>query len=98
MNTTKTIIHIISQDNKNTTPTAPHLNNLYNNHPLSLVTRNYRNTAITEHIPTSHSYQQNLVTHIIAQKPNIEERFEQIIEQPHTTNLRSQNNHLFSTR
>ena len=86
------------QDNKNTTPSAPQLHNLHNNHPLTLVPRIYRNTAITEHISTSHSYPRGPVTHIIAQQPNIEEKYEQIIEQPHTTNFRSQSSHLFSPR
>ena len=85
-------------DNKNTTPSASKLHNLRNNHPLSLVSRNYTNTAITEHISTSHSYPQSPVTHIIAQQPNIEETYEKIIEQPHTTNFRSQNNHRSSPR
>ena len=31
----------------NTSPTAPHLPNLPQNHPLSLVSRNFRNLAIT---------------------------------------------------
>ena len=53
--------------------------------------RSYTNTAITEHISTSHSYPQSLVTHIIAQQSNIEEMYEQIIEQAHTTNFRSHN-------
>ena len=44
-----------SQDNKNTTPTSPQLHSLHNNHPLSLVPRNRRNIALTEHISTSHS-------------------------------------------
>ena len=38
------------------------------------------NTAITEHISTSHSYPPSLVTHIIAHQPNIEETYEQILE------------------
>ena len=58
-----------SQDNRNTTPTAPHLHTLHNNHPLSLVPRNYRNIALTELISTTHRYPQNPVTHIIAQQP-----------------------------
>ena len=87
-----------SHDNINTTPTAPQLHTLLNNHPFSLLPQNYTNTAITEHISTSHSYSQRPVTHIIAQQPNIEETHKQIIEQPHTTNFRSQNNQSFSTR
>ena len=85
-----------SQDNKNTITSAPQLHTLRNNHPLFLVPQNYRKIALTEHFSTSHSYPQKPVTHIIAQQANIEDTFEQIIEQPHTTNLRSQNNHLFA--
>ena len=58
-----------SQDNRYTTPTSPPLHNLHNNHPLSLVPRNYRNTPVTEHISTSHSYPQIPVTHIVAHQP-----------------------------
>ena len=78
-----------------TTPSARHLHNLHNNHPLSSVPQNYRNTAITEHISISQDYPQSPITHIKAQQPNIEEKYEQIIEQPHTTNFRSQNNNFF---
>ena len=87
-----------SQDNRITTPTAPQLHNLHNNHPLSLVPRNYRNLLVIEHISTSHSYPKSPVTHVVAHQPNIEDKYEQIIEQPHTNNFRSQNNHLFSPR
>ena len=44
-----------SQNNTNTTPTAPQLQNLNHNHPLSLVPRNFRNIALTDLI-TSRSY------------------------------------------
>ena len=80
------------QVNRNTTSTAPQLHNLHNNHPLSLVPRSYRNTAITEHISSGHSYSQSPVTQIVAHQPNIEDTYEQIVEQHRTTNLRSQNN------
>ena len=53
-----------------TTPTAPQLHNLLINHPLFLVPRNFRNTPITEHISTSHSYPQSPVTHLVAHQPN----------------------------
>ena len=36
-----------SNNNTNALPTAPHLPNLHQNHPLSLVSRNFRNLAIT---------------------------------------------------
>ena len=47
-----------SQDTRNTASTAPHLPTLQNNHPLTLVPRNYRNISLTEHISTSHRYPQ----------------------------------------
>ena len=84
-----------SQDNKSTTPTSPQVHLLHNNRTLSLVLQNYINIALTEHISTSHSYPQSPVTHIIAQQPNVEETYKQIIEQPHTTNFGSQNNYFF---
>ena len=56
-----------SRDNRNTTSTAPQLHNLHDNHPLSLVPRNYRSTTVTEHISTS--YRQSPVGHIVAHHP-----------------------------
>ena len=81
-----------SQDKINPTPTATtHLHHLHDNHPLSLVTRNYRNTlAITEHTSQDHSYQQKLVSHISLHQSTIDDTYEQIVEQQHTTNFRSQ--------
>ena len=87
-----------SQDTRNTTTTVPQLHTLENNHQLSLTPRIYRNISLTEHISTSHRYPQSPVTLIEAQQPNVDETYEQIIEQPHTTNFRSQNNHLLSPR
>ena len=93
------ILYHHTEDDKNTTPTAPHLHTLHDNHPISLLSRNYRNIALTEHIFTSHRYPQSPVTHIFAQIPNVEKNtYKQIIEQPRTTNFRSQNNHIFSPR
>ena len=71
------------QGTKNTTPTAPQLHTLQNNHPLSLVPRNYRNISQTEHISTSRRYPQSPVTHIVAQQLNLDEMYEQTIEQQH---------------
>ena len=85
-----------SQNNTNTTPTAPQLHTI--NQLLSLVPRNFRNIVLTEHISTRHSYPQRAIQQILTQQPNIEDTYEQIVEQPHTTNFRSQNNHLFSPR
>ena len=87
-----------SQDTRNTLSTAPQLYTLQNNQPLSLGPRNYRNISLTEHISTSHRYQQSPVTHIVAQQPIVDETYEQIMEQPHTTSFRTQNNHFFSPR
>ena len=36
-----------SRNNTNILPTAPHLPNLHHNHPLSIVSRNFRNLSIT---------------------------------------------------
>ena len=36
-----------SHNNTNVLPTAPNLPNLHHNHPLSLVSQNFRNLAIT---------------------------------------------------
>ena len=69
-------------NNIEVTPTAPQLPPLPQNHPLSLVPRNFRNLAITNN-PNS--------------RPN-DNTYEQIIEQPHTTTFQSQNNHFFSPR
>ena len=86
------------QEIKNTRPSTPQLHTLNDIHPLSLVLRNYRNIALTEHISTIHSYLQCPVTHTIAQQPDIAETYEQIKEQSQSTYFRSQNNHLFSSR
>ena len=85
-----------SQDKKYITPTAPQFTNFRNNHSLSLVPRNYRHTLITKYTSSSHSYPQSPFSHIVVHQPNVDDRYEQIIEQPHTTNFRSQNNHIFS--
>ena len=86
------------QDIIHSTPTAPpHLHHLHNNHLLSLVPRNYRKTlAITELTSHGHSYPQSPVSHIALQQSSIDETYEQTVEQLHTANFRSQNNHLFS--
>ena len=88
----------ISQNNTNTTPTAPQLQNLNHNHPLSLIPRNFRNIALTDLITSRSNYPQSPIQHIITQQPKIEDTYEQIKEKPHTINFRSQNNHLFSPR
>ena len=74
-----------------------HHNNkaLNHNHPLSLVPRTFRNIALTDLISSRPNYPQSPIQHIITQQSNIEDTYEQIIEQPHTTNFRSQNSHFF---
>ena len=87
-----------SQNNSNTTPTAPQLQNLNHNHPLSLVPQNFGYIALTDLIISRSNYPESPIQHIITQQPSIEDTYEQIIGQPHTTNFHSQNNHLFSPR
>ena len=89
---TKPKAYDTSQDNINPTPTAtPHLHHLHDNHPLSLVPRNYRNTlAKTEHTSQGHSYPQSPVSHISLHQSTIDDTYKQIVEQPHTIKFRSQ--------
>ena len=79
-------------------PTAPQLQNLNHNYPLSLVPQNFRKIAITNLINSRSNYQQSPNKQIVTQQPSIEDTYKQTIEQPHTTNFRSQNNYLFSPR
>ena len=78
-----------SQNNTNTTPTAPQLQNVNHNHRLSLLPRNFRNLALTDLISSRPNYPQSPIQPIITQKPNIEDIYEKNIEQAHTTNFRS---------
>ena len=87
-----------SRNDTNLTPTAPQLLNLNHNHPLSLVARNFRNIALFDLITSRSNYPQSPIQHILTRQPNIDDTYEQIIEQPHTTKFRPQNNHLFSPR
>ena len=87
-----------SNINTNTFPKAPHLPNLHHNHQLSLVSRNFRNLAITNPPNLRPSHIQSPIQHIITQHPQNDDTYEQIIEQPHTTTFQSQNNHFFSPR
>ena len=95
---TATVTDDTSQDNKNITPTAPQFQDFQINHQLFLVPRNYRHTPITEHSSSSHSYPQSPVSHIVVHQPKKDVTYDQIVEQPHTTNFRSQNSHVFSPR
>ena len=81
-----------SNNNTNALPTAPHLPN---NHPLSLVSQNFRNLAITNPPNLRSSHIQSPIKHIVTQTPPIDDTYEQIIEKPHTTTFQSQNNHFF---
>ena len=83
-----------SNNKTNALPTAPHLPNLHHNHPLSLVSRNFRNLAITNPPNIRPSHVQSPIQLIVTQHP----QNEQIIKQPHTTTFQSQNNHFFSPR
>ena len=78
------------------TPTAPQLPPLPQNHPLSLVPRNFRNLAITHYSNFTPNTTQSPIQHIMAHHPQDDTTYEQIIEQPHTTAFQSQNNHFFS--
>ena len=81
-----------SNYNTNALPTAPHLPN---NHPLSLVSQNFRNLAFTNPLNLRPSHIQSPIHHIVTQQPSTDDTYEQIIEQPHTTTFQSQNNHFF---
>ena len=87
-----------SRNDINTRPTTPHLQNLNHNHPLSLVPRNFRNIALSDLITSRSNYPLSQIQQIITKQPNIDDTYEQFIEQPHTTKFRYQNNHLFSPR
>ena len=77
------------------TPTAPQLLPLPQNHPLSLVPRNFRNLAITN-IPNSRpNIPQSPIQHIMTHHSQNDYTYEQIIEQRNTTTFQSQNNHFF---
>ena len=85
-------------NNTNALPTAPHFPNLRFNHPLLLVSQIFRNLAITNPPNSRPSHIQSAIQHIVTQHPTIDDTYEQIIEQPHTTTFQSQNNHFFSPR
>ena len=62
-----------SRNNTITTPTAPQLQNLNHNHPLSLVPRNFRNKALTDLIFLRSNQPQSPIQHITTQQPNIDD-------------------------
>ena len=82
----------------NTSPTAPHLPTLHQNHPLSLVSRKFRNLAITKPPNFGPNTVQSPIQLIITQHPQNDDIYEPIIEQPHTPTFQSQNNTFFSPR
>ena len=87
-----------SQHNTNASPRAPQLPSLHPNHPLSLVPRNFRILALTNITSSRPNYIQSPIHHIVTQQSQSDDTYEQIIEQPHTTNFQSQNNQFFSPR
>ena len=87
-----------SNNNTNALPTAPQLPNLHHNHPLSLVSRNFRNLAITNPLNLRPSHVQSPIQHIVTQHPPIDDTYQQIIKLRHTTTFQSQYNHFFSPR
>ena len=75
-----------SQHNTNASPTALQIPSLHHNHPLSLVPRNFALTNITSSRP---NYIQSSFHHIVTQQSQSDDLYEQIIEQPQTTNFQS---------
>ena len=81
----------------NNIDTAPQVPALPQNHPFSLVPRNFRNLAITNN-PNFRNTAQRPIQHITTNHSQNDNTYEQIIEQPHTTTFQSQHNHFFSPR
>ena len=86
------------RNNVDTTPTAPQIPTLPQNHPLSLVPRNFRNLAIANNPSFRPNTTQSPIQHIMTHHSQNDNTYEQNIEQPHTTTFQSQNNHFFSPR
>ena len=87
-----------SQNNTNTSPRAPQLPSLHHNHPLSLVSRNFRNLALTNTTSSRPNYLPSPIHHIVTQQSQNDDTYEQIIEQPHTTTFQSQKILILSPR
>ena len=85
-------------NNIDITPTTPQLPPLPQNHPSSIVPRNFRNLAITNSPNSRPNATQSPIQHIMTHHSQNDNTYEQIIEQPHTTTFQSQNNHFFSPR
>ena len=77
------------------TPTALQLPPLPQNHPLSLVPRNFRNVAITNNPNSRPNIPQSPIQHLMTHHSQDDNTYEQIVEQPHTTTFQSQNNFFF---
>ena len=84
-----------SQNNTYVTPTAPQSPNLRHNFPLSLVSRNFRNLALTNPVNLRLNYIQSPIYHVVTQHPQNDDTNEQIIEQCHTTPFQSQKKSFF---
>ena len=82
-------------NNVDTTPTAPQIPPLPQNRPLSLVPRNFRNLAITNNPTFRPNTTQSPIQHIMTHRSQNDNKYEKIIEQPHTTTFQSQNDHFF---
>ena len=80
------------------TPTAPQLPTLPQNHPLSLVPRNFRNRAITNNPNSRPNTTQSPIQIIMTHHSQNDNTYKQIIEQPHTTTFQSQHNQFFRPR
>ena len=83
-------------NNVDTVPTAPQVPALPQNHPLSLVPRNFRNLAITNNPNFRPHSIHSPIQHITTNHSQNDSTYEQIIEQPHTTTFQSQNNHFLA--
>ena len=83
-------------NNVDTAPTAPQIPALPQNHPLSLVPRNFRNLAITNNPNFRPSTAQSPIQHITTNHSQNDNTYEEIIEQTHTTTFQSQHNSYFS--
>ena len=79
-------------NNVDTTPTAPQIPTLPQNHPLSLVPRSFRNLAITNNPNFTPNTTQSPIHHIMTNHSQNENTYEQIIKKPHTTTFQPQNN------
>ena len=87
---TRQNIYDEEHNNVEITPTAPQLPPLPQNHPLSLVPRNFRNLAITNNPNSRPNTTQSPIQHIMTHHSQNDKTYELIIEQRHTTTFQSQ--------